>query len=392
MNLSIKDIPMNQIHGKIIIFFMLILSTILSASSQYASYNIQTSKKNIFVNEPIYITFHVRQKTNNEVMFFDFVAQKNDNLKIIPLESKRHEFNYHDSEKTFKFLVFAKKGGDFKVKFDFQLRRASDDAVAQAYNGSRDNVKSIPTIKVKMPVQSVSLHVEPLTEVVNAVGDFRLTMSINKLSSNSYDAINIRYNLSGEGYLDENFEPLKNIENTSIFRSQKKLPTRATQNGFIYNIEYNYAIVAKEDFTIPKAKLVVFSFKQKKYLSKDTNSKNIKITPLDINTLIDNKNVPKSDVDFNKYIEYVYDFMIFVAGFLLSKLLKYLPKNKNKKEDTAKYVKQSKTAQELLKAMMPLANKYALHVEIKELEKIIYNKETKSSFKEIKNKAIKKIN
>jgi len=392
MSLSIKGIQMNQIHGKIIIFLILILSTISSANNQYATYEIKTSKTNIFVNEPIYITFHVRQKTKDEVMFFDFKAQKNSNFEIVALESKRHEFNYHDAEKTFKFLVFAKKAGEFKVKFDFQVKRASDDAVAQAYNGSRDNVKSIPTIKVKMPIQSISLHVEPLTKDVNAVGNFRLTMSINKLSSNSYDAINIKYDLSGEGYLDESFEPLKNIENTSIFRSQKKAPKRATQNGYIYNIEYNYAIVAKEDFKIPQAKLDVFSYQQRKYLNKNTTEKNISITKLDINTLLDNKDAPKSDINFNKYIEYLYDIMIFIAGFLLAKLLKYLPKNKNKKEDIAKDVRQSKSAQELLKAIMPLVHKYALHVELKELEEIIYNNKSKLSFKDIKDKAIKKIN
>ena len=383
---------MNLIHGKIVILLILILSTILSANNQYASYSIKASKKDIFVNEPIYITFHVRQKTKDEVMFFDFKAKNNNNFKIVALKSKRHEFNYHDAEKTFKFLVFAKKEGDFKVKFDFQVRRASDDAVAQAYNGSRDNVKSIPTIKVKMPMQSISLHVEPLTKVVNAVGNFRLTMSINKVSSNSYDAINVRYDLSGEGYLDESFEPLKDIANTSIFRSQKKAPIRATQNGYIYNIVYNYAIVAQKNFTLPKAELDIFSYKQKEYLIKSTSEKSITITKLDINTLIDNKDAPKSDIDFNKYIEYLYDIMIFIAGFLLAKLLKYLPKNKNKKEDIAKDVRHSKSAQELLKAIMPLVHKYALHVELKELEEIIYNNKSKLFFKDIKNKAIKKIN
>jgi len=383
---------MNQIHGKIIIFFILIFTTALNANNKYASYDIKTSKKNIFINEPIYITFHVRQKTKNEVMFFDFKAQKNNNFEIIALESKRHEFNYHDAEKTFKFLIFAKKAGDFNLKFNFQVRRASDDAVAQAYNGSRDNVKSIPTIKVKMPIQSISLHVEPLVKEVNAVGDFRLTMSINKLSSNSYDAINIKYNLSGEGYLAENYRPLKDIKNTSIFKSQKKAPKRATQNGYIYNIEYNYAIVAQSNFTIPQAKLKIFSYKQKKYLSQNTMKKDIEITKLDITTLIDNQDKPNNEINFDKYIEYFYNFMIFVAGFLSAILLKYLPKKRSKKENISEVVKQSKSAQELLKVLMPLINRYSLHVEIKELEEIIYKNTNKSSFKDIQNRTIKKIN
>ena len=383
---------MNQIHGKLIIFFLLIFSVILNANTQYASYKIKTSKNIIFVNEPIFITFHVRQKTKDEVMFFDFKAQDNTNFEIVALESKRHEFNYHDAEKIFKFLVFAKKAGDFKLKFDFQVRRASDDAVAQAYTGSRDNVKSIPTIKVKMPQQEVSLHVEPLKKSTQAVGNFRLSMSIKKLSSNSYDAINIRYNLSGEGYLDEKFEPIKDIENTSIFRSQKKLPSKATQNGFIYNIEYNYAIVAKDNFIIKPAQLNTFSYKQKKYLTQLTEEKYISITKLDINTLIDEEDIPKNNIDFDEYIKYIYNLMIFISGFLVAKLLKFLPKSKNNKEDIFKNIKQSKTAQELLKASIMLSSKYALHVELKELEEIVYKDNNKLSFKEIKNKILKKLN
>jgi hypothetical protein len=381
---------MKQIHGKIIILFFILLSSVFANTNKYCSYDIKSSKSNIYINEPFYITFHTRQKTKNEVMFFDLKAQNNDSFDVIALESKRHEFNYHDAEKTFTFLVFAKKEGDFKLKFDFQVRRASDDAVAQAYTGSRDNVKSIPTTNVKITTPSVSLHVEPLKQDVDAIGDFRISMSIDKKSSNSYDAINVKYNLVGIGYLDDSYEPIKDIKNTSIFRGKKVITPKATNKGYTYNIEYNYAIVSTKSFKLPEVVLRVFNHKQNRYINKTINKVPINITKLDVSKLLDDNESPKSDVDFDKYIDYLYDVFIFIAGFLSAYLLRYLPKNKDKKDDISKAVRESKTKEELLKAAMPLVNRYSLHVELKELEAILYNN-AKLSFKDVKVKILKKL-
>ena len=319
---------MKRIHGKIILLFLILFTSIASANNKYCTYSIKSSKENIFINEPIYITFHARQKTKNEVMFFDLKPRQNPKYEIISIKEKRHEFNYHDAEKTFTYLVFAKKSGKINVELDFRIRRASDDAVSEAYTGSRDNVKSIPTTNVNIALVSVSLNVKALKQNVNGVGNFKLDMKVDKKSSNSYDAINVEYHLVGTGYLNKNFSPLKNITNTSIFKGKKALAPRASKNGYIYNVTWNYAIVAKEDFKITSAKFKTYDYKKDKFILTTLEEKRIKIKALNIENLVDDKNSPDSSIDFEKYLDYFYSIMIFIAGFLFAKLLEYLPKNR----------------------------------------------------------------
>jgi hypothetical protein len=381
---------MKQIHGKIILLFLILFTSMANANNKYCTYSIKSSKKNIFINEPIYITFHARQKTKNEVMFFDLKPRQSSKYEIISIKEKRHEFNYHDAEKTFTYLVFAKESGQIDIKLDFRIRRATDDAVSEAYTGSRDNVKSIPTINKNIGLVSVSLDVKKLDENVNGVGNFKLNMKIDKESSNSYDAINVEYHLVGTGYLDKNFIPLKNITNTSIFKGKTALTPRATKNGYKYNIKWNYAIVAKKDFKITSVKFKTYDYKKNKFILKSIKEKQIKIKALSIGNLLDDKNSPDSSLDFEKYLNYFYSIMIFITGFLFAKLLEYLPKKKNNKHDISRNIKLSKSSLELLKSTMPLVHKYKLQEEIKELEAMLYS-DSKTSFREIKSSILKKI-
>jgi hypothetical protein len=381
---------MKRIHGKIILLFLILFTSIASANNKYCTYSVKSSKENVFINEPIYITFHARQKTKNEVMFFDLKPRQNPKYEIISIKEKRHEFNYHDAEKTFTYLVFAKKSGKINVELDFRIRRASDDAVSEAYTGSRDNVKSIPTTNVNIALVSVSLNVKALKQNVNGVGNFKLDMKVDKQSSNSYDAINIEYNLVGTGYLNKNFSPLKNITNTSIFKGKKALAPRASKNGYIYNITWNYAIVAKEDFKITSAKFMTYDYKKDKFILTTIEEKQIKIKALNIENLVDDKNSPDSSIDFEKYLDYFYSMMIFTAGFLFAKLLEYLPKKQDYKYDITKNIKLSSSPKELLKLAIPLVHKYKLQKEINELESILYLG-SKGSFKEVKNTILIKL-
>ena len=381
---------MKQILGSIFLFFSIIANTLYADENRYCSYSIKSSKNDVYVNEPLYITFHTRQKITTEVMFFDLKPLKSSKYKIVSIEEKRHEFNYHDAEKTFTYLVFAKESGSFDVEFEFQIRRASDDAVAQAYTGSRDNVKSIPTTKVKLGTVSVAINAKNTKEDVDALGNFKLSMSIDKTKSNSYDAINVKYTLSGTGYLDENYEPIKDIPETSIFRSKKQLESKATKDGYIYNKVWSYAIVSKDDFKIPPAVLRVFDFKKNSYIKISTDSKNISITPLDSKNLIDSKDSPESKIDLEASVDMLYNMLIFIAGFLFAKLLEYMPKKDDKKNEISYSIKNAKTAQDLLKAALHLNNKYNLQNEVKELEEIIYSK-SKKSHKDIKAKILSKL-
>ena len=117
----------------------------------------------------------------------------------------------------------------------------------------------------------------------------------------------------------------------------------------------------------------------------------ITIKHQDITTLVDDEESPQIAMDYKKYIEYFYSFLIFIAGFLFAKLLEYLPQKISKRQKCCIFIKSAKTPKDLLKQTTPYINRYPLENEIKALESLIYTNNTTESFSKLKAKIIKKI-
>ena len=384
---------MKNTRGKLLLLLLIISLPLMAKESKYCSYSIESSAQELYVNEALHVHFKSRQKLHNEVMFFDLKPLQSDDYTIVMLNEKRHEFNYHDAEKSFDFLIMPKHSGSIDISFDFQIRRATDEGVAQAYTGSRDNVKPIPTIKVAIDTPTIRLHVKKHTKNIQAVGEFNLTMSVDKTDSDSYDALNVVYTLDGTGYLDENFEPIKSIDDTSIFKGKKETPKRSTKEGYIYHKEWSYAIVASKNFTLDSVHLNYFDTATQSYKSSITEAKNITIKALDISTLIDDKEAPDSHIEFKNYVHYLYYLLFFIAGFLGAKLQEYLPEKfkRSNKDICCEAIKKSSSAQEMLKAVMPYMNRADIQNEVTMLESAIYSNTHKVKLQTLKESLIKKL-
>jgi hypothetical protein len=376
--------------GKFILVLFMIFS-LDAQESKYYSYELTSSKKTAVINEPLNITFKARQKTNDEEMFFDFLPIKSKDYEIVSITDKRYEFNYHDAQKEFSYLLFGKIAKKTEVKFHFTIRIASDDGVAQAYTGGRDNVKSIPTTDIDMGEISIFIDIKPLEKKVDAVGKFTLNMKIDKHKLKPYDTLNIVYKLKGIGYLDAEFEPLKNINGVHIFKETNN-KVKITNKGYSYNKEWNYALIGNSKYEIPKT--ILHTFDPKNSIYKDIKLQKIKVDIIqpDIKNLLDSKEYPNTKVNLTKYIDYLYSLIIFIAGFLASKLLKYIPKKpKEVDAENLKNIKKAKTEKELLKILMNYKDDINLYDEIDELEQLIYAKSISKDIDKIKKSIIKKL-
>ncbi len=374
---------------------LLLLLTSLLGASQYVEYDIKANKHTVIANEAVYVVFQTRQKLHNEVMFFDLESIVSDAYDVVLIQKKRFEYNYHDAKKKFEYLVFPKKTGKVTVKFHFSIRRATDDAVAQTYVGSRDNVKYIPTTKVDIGDVVVTLDVKEVERKVDAVGNFAITMEIDKKSASSFDVVNVIYRIRGEGYLHERYEPLGELEGVSVFRGRKEFQKRPTERGYVYDREYTYALIASKSFLLPRASLVVCNTQTRLIETKFTPKQEITITQPDIASLVDKEELPKKQPNYFYlyFVNSLYYFVAFLVGFFIREVYERFLKKEDQGSKTrcCSEIKSTNSPQELLRLTMGLRLKYDLDTEIEKLEALVYDHDKTVSFERLKKEIIKKI-
>ncbi len=374
--------------GKIILF--LLLPFTLFGGSTLADFSLMANKKDVVIKEPIEITFQATQKDYANSMFFFLEIKKSDAYEVVLLDQITKKISNHNSSTIFKYLLFPLKSGDINVDFDFTIKVASDGALAKVYTGGRDNVKWMDTLNSKVEVPSLHLHVNPLSEKVDLVGDFTLDAKLQKSDINQYGSANIRYTLSGAGYNEKNLHLLDKISNVTAFSQITNIASKATQNGYEIQREYSYALSCKNNFTIPAFEIKAYSPKQKKYYTLKAQNYDIKVSSIDPKTLVDKKEFPLSkSFDFENLKNISIALLIFLAGFTSAKIaptLSFKRVNKQKFHD----IKESKTPKELILVLLqnyktPIAEKY-----IKELELLEYKKSDRS-FQKIKLDVLKNI-
>ena len=305
--------------GKIILF--LLLPFALFGDSNLASFALSANKKDALIKEPIEITFSADQKDHTNSMFFFLEVKKSDAYEVVLLDQVTNKISNHNSSTTFKYLLFPLKSGDINVDFDFTIKVASDGGLAKVYTGGRDNVKWMDTVNSKIEVPTLHLHVSPLSEKVDLVGDFTLDAKLQKSDINQYGSANIRYTLSGAGYNEKSLQMLNKIANVTAFSQVTDIASKATPNGYEIKREYSYALRSKNNFTIPAIEIKAYSPKQNKYYTLKSQSYDIKVSSIDPKTLVDNKEFPPSkSYDFKNLKDIGIALLIFLAGFVSAKI------------------------------------------------------------------------
>ena len=374
--------------GKICV--LLLFPLYLFGDSQLASYTQNITKKELHIKEPTQITITIAQKDLSTAMFFQLKPQINDAYEIILLDQVIKKVSLHNSSTTYRYLLFPLKSGELHIGFDCTIRLASDNALIDGVLGGHDDVTLVKTVDKKLPIEPITLHVSPLSEKVDLIGDFTLDADLQKSDINQYGSANIRYKLKGVGYNEKTLKPLGTIADVSSFSQVTDIVSKATQNGYELNREYSYALSSKKNFTIPAIEIKAYSPKQNKYYTLKTQSYDIKVSAIDPSTLVDNKEFPANKTyDFTALKNIGIAVLIFFSGFASAKIAPSLSFKKAKNQAFSD-IKESKTPKELILILVqnyktPMREKY-----IKELELLEYKK-SERSFKAIKMDLLKNI-
>ncbi|WP_345992046.1 hypothetical protein [Sulfurimonas sp. HSL-1716] len=374
--------------GKIVV--LLLFAIALSARSDLADYGFHIDKKTIYTKEAVEVTFTATQKDQKDAMFFILNPKPSSKYKIELLTQESKKLSYHNYAATFRFVVFPLVSGDIDVDFDFIIKVASDDVMAQIYTGDYSRVKwvEMPSIPVKIP--PLRLHVKPLKEKVDLVGDFKIDSHLQASQTNQYGAANISYVLSGTGYVNDDLKLLENVSGATIFSDIKDEISKYTAQGLKIKRDFSYALIAQKDFVIPALTLKAYSPTKNKYYTLSTQAYPIKITSINPDTLVDDKDFPKENgYDLSTLKNIFIAIIIFLAGFITARLSSEFKFKKVTKKHRFRDIKDAKSPKELIIVLLQNYKNRDIQEYINELERLEY-KSSQRSFNAIKEEILKK--
>ena len=377
----------NTLGKTVILLFLFITPNLLA--NELATYDFSVSNKNPYLKEAVKITFVATQEDKEDVMFFFLEAKKSKDYKIILLNKDAEKLEYHHKKTTFTYLFFPLSTGDISIDFDFTIKVASDKAVAQVYEGSRDNVKWIETINTKVKLNPLILSVKSLEQRVDLVGDFVLTSKLDKQNINAYESANISYTLSGLGYDKFDIAPIDAIDHVDIFSDMTKHYEKATQDGYDIKREFNYALVSDRTINIEPKAIRCYSVKKEKYYTLKTQEYTINVKKMAKQELIDSVDFPKKEFELTFLKDFFIYMIIFLSGYITAK---YTPISFIKRNKKYRDIVETTTPKELLYLLMHKYQKRGLEVYYEALNDIVYGNTSKSKFKKIKKAVLKELN
>jgi hypothetical protein len=352
------------------IFIFLSIFSILVAEDIDYSFNL--SSKTPYKNEAILLDVNLTQLNHSSVMFFKFTPKKSSNYDFKQIDFIEKE-KYHALKHEYRYIIYPLKDGNISIEFDMIKSITTDDSVAYAISGDRDNIKGLVKKDVEVELKPLILDVKPLPKNTNLVGNFKINYKLDKNITKSYEPIYLHIEIEGSGYL-KGFDILSKSKEYNIFAQKPKVSKNS--------IEWDYALSSKDNFTLPKIDLKVFNPKNKKSYNLIIPSQNIEVQKIDSNSLLDKEDNPplaNQDIDWS-WIGWLFSYIaVFVAGFLTPR---EIFRKRLKERSIEDKIASAKSHRELLKILLSLNNiKYKRAIE--SLESVIYSGK-KIALKEIK--------
>ncbi|MCF6331385.1 MAG: BatD family protein [Sulfurimonas sp.] len=282
---------------------------------------IEPSKKELYVGEEFEISLLFKQRLDVEVLDNDFTPP---NMQGFWIKSETEPIRYKEDNYTITKLVYKvapQREGALKIK-KAKMRVATRSRIQDSWGSW------IPNLKWRSYFSNeIDIQVKALPQNIKIVGDFSIEVSVDKLTLNANEAVNVNIKVVGKGNLEdiENFKP--QILGVSVFEEDIKIKDTT--------LSQKMAFISDRDFTIPPFSIKYFDLKTKKI-------KTITTKAIDID-VIDEKKVEelvvKKDEEVavltssnNKEISIITAIIIFLVGLLSGAGLMLLkPFKKSKK-------------------------------------------------------------
>ncbi len=351
-----------------------LLISILMFQMLYAqddvAYSFHLSTTTPYRQEAVFLDVNISQLDHFKVMLFKFTLKNSKDYSFHQIGLEERE-KYHDLRHEYSYVVYPKKSGEVKIEFEMVKSLTDDDKVTYSISGDRDSVKRLEKEDIEVNLKPMLLNVKALPKGVTLVGDFKLTHTLDKQNTEAFDPINLKVKLKGRGYV-EPFEILKESKSYRLFHQAPKVKKFYTKDGTTTDIEWEYAISAKESFTLPSIELKAFNPKSEKLYTLKVPEYMIKVDKVKEENLLDSENVPKMSKPIDwAWWRWLFSYIfVFMAGFLMPRDLfrRKKPTLKSDKDILAEQIRGAKSHKELLEILLAEnSNNYSKAIEALEL-------------------------
>ena len=285
--------------------------------SKDIAYEFHLSNSTPYRGEATFLDVNITQENHERVMRFQFTLNSSQSYEFHQIAFKERD-DYHALKHHYRYLIYAKEEGRVDLEFKMIKSLTDDDKVAYAISGDRDNVKGLVKKDSLVVLNPLPLQVKSLPKGTELVGDYQLSYELDRTSTEAYEPIHLKVLLKGEG----NIAPLEILRETPsyhLFTEAPKVKTFHNARGSQNSIEWNYAISAKEDFTLPKVLLKAFDPKSKRSYELTIPPQKIQVNQVAKASLLDQEDTPSiaSSTDWS-WLGWLLSYLaVFMAGFLL---------------------------------------------------------------------------
>jgi hypothetical protein len=227
---------------------------------------------------------------------------------------------------TVNVLITPKVAGDFELKPNAIISFTSLGAVENTVLG-RDNVGKDDVVETKVSLPSVKIHADENS--IALTGKMSLEAHVDQPSVRGYEPLHLTIKVKGSGNLDQFIPYELNISGVKVFAEPPLKALTASRNGFEGEIVQEFALVARESYTIPPFSLSFFDTDKKQVVTLQTKPIGIEVGEgYEPSSLLDTPKVG----DTTALKQYGMYTALVVFGILLGETARWLWKHRPRRK------------------------------------------------------------
>ncbi|MCX6073504.1 MAG: hypothetical protein NTY39_04215 [Campylobacterales bacterium] len=265
-----------------------------------------------------------------------FVENSNYTASILSQEDK---IIHGKRMQTVNVLITPKVAGDFDLKANAIVSFTSLGAIENTVLG-RDNVGKNDVVETKVALPSVKIHADENSMALT--GKMSLEAHVDQPSVRGYEPLHLTIRVKGSGNLDQFIPYELNISGVKVFAELPQKSISPSSVGYEGEIVQEFALVARESYTIPPFSLSFFDTDKKQVVKLQTKQIGVEVgESYDPSSLLDRPKVGDTTA-LKQYGIYV---VLVVFGILLGEMARRLWKHRPRRKikhfwDSAKSTKE----------------------------------------------------